>query len=41
VNPRIRGGSRDAERIVIELDTGRAYYTGNHYRTFAPLNQIP
>ena len=41
VNPRIRGGSRDAERIVIEQDTGRAYYTGNHYRTFAPLNQIP
>jgi len=41
VNPRIRGRSRDAERIVIEQDTGRAYYTGNHYRTFAPLNQIP
>lgn len=41
VNPKIRGRSRDAERIVIELDTGRAYYTGNHYRTFVPLNTTP
>jgi ribonuclease T1 len=41
VNPKIRGRSRDAERIVIEQDTGRAYYTGNHYRTFMPLNEIP
>lgn len=38
VNPKIRGPSRDAERIVIEQDTGRAYYTGDHYRTFIPLN---
>jgi guanyl-specific ribonuclease Sa len=38
VNPKIRGRSRDAERIVIEQDTGRAYYTGDHYRTFTPLN---
>ena len=41
VNPTIRGRSRDAERIVIEQDTGRAYYTGDHYRTFMPLNEIP
>ena len=41
VNPKIRGHSRDAERIVIEQETGRAYYTGNHYRTFTPLNEIP
>ena len=41
VNPKVRGRSRDAERIVIEQDTGRAYYTGNHYRTFIPLNQTP
>ena len=38
VNPKIRGRSRDAERIVIEQDTGRAYYTADHYRTFTPLN---
>lgn len=38
VNPRIRGRSRDAERIVIEQRTGKAYYTGDHYRTFVPLN---
>ena len=41
VNPKIRGRSRDAERIVIEQDTGRAYYTGDHYRTFMPLNEMP
>jgi ribonuclease T1 len=38
VNPKIRGQSRDAERIVIEQRTGKAYYTGDHYRTFIPLN---
>ncbi|QPD02857.1 MAG: hypothetical protein Nkreftii_000631 [Candidatus Nitrospira kreftii] len=38
VNPKIRGHSRDAERIVIEQRTGKAYYTGDHYRTFVPLN---
>ena len=41
VNPKIRGRSRGAERIVIEQDTGMAYYTGNHYRTFVPLTEIP
>lgn len=41
VNPKIRGRPRDAERIVIEQNTGRAYYTDNHYRTFMPLNEIP
>jgi ribonuclease T1 len=38
VNPKIRGRSRDAERIVIEQTTGKAYYTGDHYRTFIALN---
>jgi len=38
VNPKIQGQSRDAERIVIEQRTGKAYYTGDHYRTFTPLN---
>ena len=38
VNPKVRGRSRDAERIVIEQGTGRAYYTADHYRTFTPLN---
>ena len=41
VNPKIRGRSRDAERIVIEQDTGKAYYTDDHYRTFTPLNETP
>jgi ribonuclease T1 len=38
VNPKIRGRGRDAERIVIEQRTGKAYYTGDHYRTFVSLN---
>ncbi len=38
VNPKRRGRPRDAERIVIEQKTGKAYYTGDHYRTFMPLN---
>ncbi|BCA55136.1 putative Guanyl-specific ribonuclease Sa3 [Nitrospira sp. KM1] len=38
VNPKRRGRPRDAERIVIEQDTGKAYYTGDHYRTFLALN---
>ena len=38
VNPKVRGRSRDAERLVIEQRTGKAYYTGDHYRTFIPLN---
>ena len=38
VNPKIRGHSRDAERIVIEQRTGKAYYTSDHYRTFTPFN---
>ena len=41
VTPKIRGRSRDAERVVIDQDTGRAYYTSNHYRTFMPLNETP
>lgn len=38
VNPKLRGRSRDAERIVIEQRSGKAYYTSDHYRTFVPLN---
>ena len=38
VHPKVRGRARDAERIVIEQRTGKAYYTGDHYRTFVPLN---
>ncbi len=38
VNPRRRGHPRDAERIVIEQQTGKAYYTPDHYRTFIAIN---
>src|SRR5262249_49636266 len=38
VNRRVPGLSRDAERLVIDQDTGKAYYTNDHYLTFLPLN---
>ena len=38
VHHKVRGRGRDAERIVIEQRTGKAYYTRDHYRTFVPLN---
>lgn len=38
ITPKIRGRGRDAERIVIEQRTGKAYYTRDHYRTFVSLN---
>ena len=38
VNPTRQGQRRDAERIVIEQRSGKAYYTGDHYRTFHPMN---
>lgn len=37
VNPRVRGENRGPERILIEQKTGKAYYTGDHYRTFVPI----
>ena len=38
VNPKRPGKNRGSERIVIERRTGKAYYTGDHYRTFVPMN---
>lgn len=36
VNPKQRGQTRDAERIVTGSD-GSAYYTGDHYETFTRM----
>jgi ribonuclease T1 len=38
VDRKIPGRSRGSERLVIEQATGKAYYTGDHYRSFVPLN---
>jgi ribonuclease T1 len=38
VHPRVPGQSRGPERLLVDQTTGRAYYTGDHYRTFVPLN---
>jgi ribonuclease T1 len=38
VHPRVPGQNRGPERLVVDQTTGRAYYTGDHYRTFVRLN---
>ena len=35
------GRNRGPERIVIEVRTRRAWYTGDHYRTFVPMDHPP
>ena len=37
VHPRRRGRDRGPERIVVEVGSGRAWYTPDHYRTFVPM----
>ena len=38
VDPRpLPGGSRNAERIVVDETTGRAWYTDDHYGTFIEI----
>jgi ribonuclease T1 len=41
VHPQVSGRGRGPERVVIEQRSGRAYYTGDHYRTFVPLDVPP
>lgn len=38
VNPKIRNKDRGSERIVIEQNSGKAYYTADHYKTFTLMN---
>jgi ribonuclease T1 len=30
-------GGRNAERLIVEWNTKKAWYTGDHYQTFTPL----
>jgi guanyl-specific ribonuclease Sa len=41
VDPLESGRNRGPERIVIEQRTRRAWYTGDHYRTFVPMDHPP
>jgi guanyl-specific ribonuclease Sa len=41
VHPKVRGTNRGPERIVINQESGLAYYSADHYRTFTPLNPSP
>jgi ribonuclease T1 len=41
VHPKVRGRNRGAERIVVDFDTGKGWYTRDHYRTFIPIPRGP
>lgn len=36
INPKLKGKNRGAERLITSKD-GRAWYTGDHYRTFKEI----
>lgn len=37
IDPHPEHGGRNAERIIVEWNTKKAWYTGDHYQTFIPL----
>lgn len=39
VNPKVSGRNRGAERLIVELGTGKGWYTADHYRTFLPIER--
>ena len=39
VHARVRGKDRGPERLVVEQETGLAYYTPDHYRTFTRIDR--
>jgi ribonuclease T1 len=39
VNPKIQGQNRGAERLIVDEQTGKAWYTGDHYRTFILIEE--
>jgi ribonuclease T1 len=41
VNRKVHGRNRGAERIIIDYDNGKGWYTGDHYRTFIPIPRGP
>lgn len=36
--PKEAGQTRNAERIVVEQNSGKAFYTNDHYASFTPMN---
>ncbi|MGA9118535.1 MAG: ribonuclease domain-containing protein [Bacteroidota bacterium] len=40
VHPKKKGVSRGPERIVVDTDTNRGWYTADHYRTLSPIPPI-
>jgi ribonuclease T1 len=40
VHPKKKGVNRGPERIVIDVNTNRGWYSADHYRTFMPIPPI-
>jgi len=38
VYPYVAGQNRGPERLIIDVDSGRAFYTSDHNRSFEPVN---
>ena len=39
VHPKVEGQNRGAERLIIDQESGRAFYTNDHYRSFEPISE--
>ena len=39
IDPNVRGTPRNAERIVVDRNTGESWYTPDHYNTFQKMGQ--
>ena len=37
VNPKQKGVNRGPQRVVVDFNTNRGWYTADHYRTFIPI----
>ncbi|GIV19570.1 MAG: hypothetical protein KatS3mg023_1321 [Armatimonadota bacterium] len=39
IHPYVKGQNRGTERIVVDINTGRAWYTPDHYETFIEIKK--
>jgi YD repeat-containing protein len=39
IHPYVKGQNRGSERIVVDINTGRAWYTPDHYQTFIEIRK--
>jgi guanyl-specific ribonuclease Sa len=39
IHPYVKGQNRGSERIIVDINTGRAWYTPDHYQTFIEIRK--